>query len=85
MYKSRLTNWSEFNLTFKLLNAGGEPSCRCYTSAFRNNGFIQDKPLNCKDENSNEGNMIFFNPSNRRYQTRSITSKIRTINGAFGN
>ena len=60
-------------LNFDLLNAGGEPSCRCYTTVFNNNGFSQPSLVDCKNPDENEVKMVFNRPPH--YQTRSVTAK----------
>lgn len=64
--------------SFSLDNTGGQWSCRCYTKAFYNAGFIQKSPtIDCKEHIDNDVTMIFESPP--RYQTRSVTHKKRYI------
>jgi hypothetical protein len=67
--------YSSLKLSFSLDNTGGERSCRCYTNAFHNNGFIQQSPIiDCKNHIENDDVTMIFN-SPPRYQTRSVTAR----------
>jgi hypothetical protein len=45
---------------FYLLNVGGTGACICYTNAFKNKGFLQQKQMNCLNEDETEDFMNFY-------------------------
>jgi hypothetical protein len=40
-----------------LYNAGGERSCRCYTKAFEQTGYVQKRPMDCSNPRKVEATM----------------------------
>ena len=65
--------YSTIRFNFTLDNTGGEISCRCYTTSFNNNGFIQPSLVDCKNPDKNDVKMVFQLPPH--YQTRSVTAR----------
>jgi hypothetical protein len=40
--------------SFYLLNVGGTGACICYTNAFKNKGFLQEKKINCLESETDD-------------------------------